>query len=210
MGVDDALRPAGRPARVAHGRGLALVEVRLLPVGRVCAGEQLLVGVLDDEDVLDVGLVLELLQQREERLVDDHGFVAAVLRDVADVARMQAQVERVQDEPSAGDPEVRLEVLIVVPAEGADAVAGFESQPREPHGELLRAARHVGVRVAVEALVRQAGDDFALAKERLGPAQQRRQRQLEVHHQPVHRPSLLAGMRIVAEFWVSGNSGPEQ
>jgi len=62
----------------------------------------------------------------------------------------------------------------------------------------------------VEALVGQAGDDFTLAEEGLGAAQQRRQRQLEVHHQPVHRPSLLAGMRIVAEFWVSGNLGPEQ
>jgi hypothetical protein len=51
-----------------------------------------------------------------------------VRRDVADVVRVQAQVERVQDEAAARDAEVRLEVLVVVPAERRDAVAALEPE----------------------------------------------------------------------------------
>ena len=65
--VEDALRHPGRAARVAHRRGVVLVELRVLVVVRVGAGEQLLVGVLDDEDVLDLRLVGELLPERQQR-----------------------------------------------------------------------------------------------------------------------------------------------
>ena len=85
--VDDALRHARRAARVAHGRGLVLVELRVLPLVRVGAGQQLLVRVLDDEDVLDRRLVLELVEQRQQHLVDDDDLVAGVRRDVREVGR---------------------------------------------------------------------------------------------------------------------------
>ena len=42
--VEDALRQPGRAARVAHRRGRVLVELRVLVVVRVRAGEQLLVA----------------------------------------------------------------------------------------------------------------------------------------------------------------------
>ena len=92
---------------------------------------------------------------------------------------MEAQVERVQHEAAAGDAEVRLQVLIVVPCKRRHAVAGLEAELPERDGELLRPARHVAVGVAVEALVGQAGDDLLVAEERLRAPQQRRERQLE-------------------------------
>jgi hypothetical protein len=86
--------------------------------------------------VLDVGPVLELLDQRQQRAIDDQRAVARVLGDVADVARVEAQVQRVQDEPAAGNPEVGLEVLVVVPAERRHAVAALQPQLLQPDGEL--------------------------------------------------------------------------
>ena len=106
--------------------------------------------------------------------------------DVTDVVGMEAQIERVQDEAAARNAEVRLEMLVVVPAQRCNAVAALEAQLTQRHGELLRAARHVRIGVAVERLVGQAGDDLLLAEVRLRAAQQGRKRQLEVHHQAVH------------------------
>ena len=85
--VDDAARAAGRAARVTHRRRLALVELGILPLVGIGGREQLLVRVLDDEDVLDRRPLPELLEQRQERAVDDHRAVAGVIRDVVEVVR---------------------------------------------------------------------------------------------------------------------------
>ena len=139
MRVDDALRHARRAARVAHGRGRVLVELRVVPVVRIGRCEQVLVVVLDDDDVLDRRLVLELLEQRQQRAVDDDRLVAGVRRDVREVGGVEAEVERVQDEAAARDAEVALVVLVVVPGERRDAVAGLEAEILQRDGELLRA-----------------------------------------------------------------------
>ena len=131
-------------------------------------------------------LVLELVEQRQEALVDDHGLVVGVVRDVGDVARVEAQVQRVQHEAAARDAEIGLEVLVVVPAERRDAVAGLEAELLQPDGELLRPPGHVPIRVAMEALVREPADDLLVAEERLRPLQERRERELVIHHQAVH------------------------
>ena len=144
--------------------------------------------------MLDVGVALELLDERQQRPVRDQHAVAGVLRDVADVAVMEPQVQGVEHETAARDAEVRLHVLVVVPAERGDAIALLEAEPLQRDGELLRAPRHVGVRVAVEALVGQPGDDLLLAEERLRAPQEVRKRQLEVHHQAVHGFSFGRGL----------------
>ena len=184
--VEDALRHPGRAARVAHRGRLVLVQLRVLVVVRIGSGEQLLVGVLDHEDVLDRGPVGELLPERQQALVDDDGLVARVGRDVGEVVRVQAQVERVQDEPAAGDPEVGLQVRVVVPAERRDAVAALEAELLQRDRELARAPAEIGERVGVEAPVRQPRHDLLMREVRLGPLQDGRQRQLEVHHQALH------------------------
>ena len=91
-----------------------------------------------------------------------------------------------EDEAAARDAEVRLVVLVVVPAERRDAVAALEAGLLQRDRELPRAAQRLAVVRAVEALVGQPRDDLAVAEERLRPAQQVRQREREVHHQAVH------------------------
>ena len=58
---------------------------------------------------------------------------------------MQAQVQRVEHEAAARDAEVRLVVLVVVPAERRDAIAALEPEPlqrdRERAGAAARVAR---------------------------------------------------------------------
>ena len=191
MRVENALRHPRRAARVAHGRGRILVEAGILVVVRIGSREQLLVGVLDDEDVLDRRPVRELLPERQQRAVDDHGLVARVGGDVGEIVRMQAQVERVQDVAGARDAEVGLEVLVVVPAKRGDAGARLEPEPLERDRQLPRAAAEVGERVAVEAPVGKPRDDLLVREVRLRPLQDRRQRQLEVHHQTLHGCLLL-------------------
>ena len=111
--------------------------------------------------------VAELLEQRHEAAVDDHGAVARVVRDVGEVVRVQAQVERVQDEAAARDPEVRLVMLVVVPAERGDAVAALEPELLQRDRELLRPRRRLAVGRPVEALVGQPRDDLACRRVRL-------------------------------------------
>ena len=101
---------------------------------------------------------------------------------------MQAEVERVEREPAARDPEVALHVLVVVPAQRGNAVAALEAESLQRDRELLRPPREVAVAVAVEALVGEAGDDLLVAEVRLGAPEQVRQRQLEVHHLAAHAP----------------------
>ena len=189
--VDDAFRHPGGPARVTHRGGCVLVELGVAPVVGARACEQLLVRVLHEEDVLDVGVVLERVDQRCERAVRDQDAVAGVLGDVADVAVVQPQVQRVEDEAAARDPEVRLHVLVVVPAERRNAISRLEPEIGQRHCELFRAARHVRIRVAVEALVGQPRDDLFVAEEPFRALQQVRKRQLEVHHQAVHGSSFV-------------------
>src|SRR5438477_471374 len=60
------------------------------------------------------------------------------------------------------------------------------------------AAQRLAVVRAVEALVGEACDDFAVAEELLRPAQQVRQREREVHHlavHPAHSPTRVTGWR---------------
>ena len=152
--IDDTLRQTGRPARVAHRGGVVLVDVRLAPVVRGRAGEQLFVRVLDDEHVLDLRAVAKLFEQRHERTIDDDGLVAAVVRDVREIVRVQAEIQRVEHEAAARDAEVRLMMLHVVPAERPDAIALLQAELLQRDGELLRPAHRVRVRRAVERLVR--------------------------------------------------------
>ena len=88
--------------------------------------------------------------------------------------------------PPAGIAEVRLEVLVVVPGEGADAVAVAEAEPSQRGREPRRPLEQVGVGVAVEALVGQPADDLLVPEVLLRAAQDRRHVQLVVHDQAVH------------------------
>src|SRR5262249_22046452 len=65
-------------------------------------------------------------------------------------------------------------------------VAALEPRLLQRGRELARPAHRLAVVGAMEALVGEPRDDLAPAEEQLRPAQQVRQREREVHHQPVH------------------------
>ncbi len=117
---------------------------------------------------------------------------------------MQAQVQRVQHEAAARDAEVRLVVLVVVPAERRDPVAALEAELLQRDRELPCAPHRVLVRRAVEALVGEPRDDLAVAVVRLRAPQQVRQRQLEVHHQAVHGAPRVAVDGCLQVYAVTG------
>src|SRR3989449_8452739 len=161
--IHDTLRSAGRAGRVAHRGSLALVELWIRDRLRVRTGEELLVAdrprgrlpaVLDHDDVLDPHVGAELLEQRQERVVDDERAVLGVVHDVREVTRMQTRVNGMQDVARERYSEVRLEMLVLVPAESRDAVTTPQTELLEGDCELLRARYEVRIRVPMEGLVR--------------------------------------------------------
>ena len=165
MRVENALRPAGRTARVTHRCGRVLGEVAIRERGLVRIREQLLVvdravrsrSVTDRDDVLEVAARDELLGERPQRLVHEDDAVAAVRGDVRVVVGVEAEIERVRDEPADRSTHVGLEVLRVVPHERPDAVAVLETELAQRDDELLRARDEVGVCVACASSCRAGG-----------------------------------------------------
>ena len=141
---------------------------------------------LDHDDVLDPHVGAELLEQRQQRIVDDQNAVFCVVHDVGEVTRMQARIDRVEDHARERHSEVRLDVLVLVPAQSRDAVTTSQAELPERDCELLRAGYEVRVRVPVDGLVRPAGNDRLVPKECLRPSEDERERQRVFHHQSVH------------------------
>jgi hypothetical protein len=137
--------------------------------------------------VLEPRALAEVLDERPEHLVRDQDAVARVRRDVREVVRVQAQVQRVRDHAADRDADVGLEVLVMVPAEGPDTVAVLQAElVAERGGELARTRRELGVGVAMPAAVGQSRDDLPVAEELLAAPQDRRHVQLVVHDQAFH------------------------
>jgi hypothetical protein len=149
--VEHALRPPGRAARVAHGRGRVLVEVRELE-RRVASGDELLVV----ERVLalaravrhhDLALgALEAGHSAGQRGVHEDEPVVGVGRDVAQVLLEQAHVQGVEDGAHRGDRQIQLEVAQGIPREAGDAVAGLDAELGECAGQPPRPLDDLGVR----------------------------------------------------------------
>jgi hypothetical protein len=153
--VEDPLRVAGGAARVAEAGGGALVELRVVE-RLVAVGEQLVVtdrvrklagvAVANDDEVLDA---VELSRQRrnnlDQRVVDEHDTVLRVVDDVDDLLREEADVHGVQDRTHRRNCEVGLEVLLVVPHEGADAIALADAELRQRRRQPVRPLRDLGI-----------------------------------------------------------------
>ena len=193
--VEGAFRLPGRPARVAHGGCGSLVDLPVREVSGLGAREQILVldrsvrrrAVADRDHVLEAGALAEVLDERPEHLVRDQDAIARVRRDVGQVVGVQAEVQRVRDHPAHGDADVGLEVLVVVPGEGADAVAVLQAELVAQGGrETARARRELGIGVAMPALVGKARDDLPVAEELLAAPQDRGHVELVIHDQAVH------------------------
>ena len=137
--------------------------------------------------MLEAGALAEVLDERPEHLVRDEDAIARVRRDVGQVVGVQAEVQRVRDHPAHRDADVGLEVLVVVPGEGADAVAVLQAELVAQGGrETARARREVCIGVAMPALVGKARDDLPVAEELLAAPQDRRHVELVIHDQAFH------------------------
>ena len=202
--VDDALRAAGRPTRVTHGRGGALVEVGpreagLLGRQQPLVGERLAEGrgvpLPDHDDRLDgLQFVLDACQQRNEGGVDDDAAVLGVVDDIGQLLGRQPDVQRVQDRSHAGDGEVGLEVALVVPAEGADAVTRLDAEPGQGGGQPLGPGGHLDeTGLAAAALLHR--DDGAVAVYPLPVEQQVSDQERGVLHGALHAPSMASAPR---------------
>ena len=197
--VDDALGAARRPARVTHGRGRALVEVGPGEAG-LLGGEQPLVGerlaegrgvpLPHHDDGLDrLQVVLDARQQRNERGVDDDAAVLGVVDDVGQLLGREPDVQRVQHRSHAGDGEIRLEVALVVPAEGADAVTRLDAEPGQGGGQPLGPGGDLDeAGLAAAALLHR--DDGAVAVHPLPVEQQVSDQERGVLHGALHAPSM--------------------
>ena len=161
VAVDHALRVARGAGGVAHRRGVALVEIG--PVeGVVRGGQQLVVQVhllAGDPQRVEVGRrglgarhqhVLDGLEggqllgeEADQGVVDDDDLVLGVVGDVGQLLGEQPDVQRVQHRAHRGDGEVGLEVLGVVPLEGADPLVAGDAQRRAAR---WRAGRPAGRR----------------------------------------------------------------
>ena len=84
------------------------------------------------------------------------------------------------------DPEVRFEVLIVVPRQRRDPVAGTDAELLQRPGQPPRARGEIGEGVSVNRPVRAARDDRPAREDALGAPENGREREGEVHHQTVH------------------------
>ena len=114
-----------------------------------------LVVVTDDDDFFELVVLDDVFEKLVEDVVDDDVLIAGVLGDVGDVAGMQAQVERVEHAAAADDPEVALEMPVVIPGQCGDAVALLHAELLERLRELSRALVILAVGVAVLHLARQ-------------------------------------------------------
>ena len=88
----------------------------------------------------------------------------------------------------ARDGEVRLEVLLMIPAEGADAIARAHTEIAQRAGQPRDAGGHIAEACVAGALALE-GDDLTVGKHALTAAQDLSDRQRRVLHGGFHRRS---------------------
>ncbi len=224
MAVYDALGVAGGPAGVAHRRGRTLVERR--PVERVSlGGEQVLVAVhahagelvgsgrfreraAGHDHVLNRGRVRQDLGElRDQRRVHDDDGVFRMGGDVADLGRREPDVQRVKHRAHGGHRQVGLEVLGVVPHEGADTLVGVDSQPTQGVGQPRSPAACFGVSTT-SGPIPGPGNNLSIAEYGRPVPHDRCDRQREIHHRAPHRATSSGCLTCIpdsATSWAPGS-----
>src|SRR5213594_713052 len=77
-------------------------------------------------------------------------------------------------------------MLVMVPAEGGDAVASSDTQRAERSGETPCSADGLAICRAMNGAIRLPNDDRLPAMQLLGTPDQRRDRELVIHHETLH------------------------
>ena len=97
----------------------------------------------------------------------------------------QPKVQRVQDGAHARHRVVELQVAVVVPGEGGDAVARLDPDLLQHPRQTVDAGHHLAVRRAVDAFVA-LGHHLFLLVQSLNPPQHVLETELVVLHQAFH------------------------
>jgi hypothetical protein len=89
-------------------------------------------------------------------------------------------------------------MLMMIPGKRRYAITRGYAEMSQRDCEALGAIRHVAVGIAMQRSVGQATYDFRAAEVCLGSSQNNRQRQLEIHHQAIHRllPPRLIPLKV--------------
>jgi hypothetical protein len=128
----------------------------------------------------------DLLPQRQQHAIDDHHPIVSVVDNEGELVGMQPQVERVEHASGQRNCEVCFEMLIVVPRQRGDPVAGLDAETLQGVCKAPRAGGEIAVRVPMDRPVRAACDDRSPWEDSLRVTEDRRQREREVHHQAPH------------------------
>src|SRR5436190_9636253 len=127
-----------------------------------------------------------------------------MIRDVLDLVRKEARIDRVQHGPHSRHAEIELHVPMVVPRERRDAIPWVDPEHEQGFRRLLRAATDVGVRATMDRALDHPRDDFGAGMKRVRMLDQPRDQQRTVLHQsfqhgglyPVGRTSFVQKYRL--------------
>jgi len=204
VAVYDTLGQAGGATGVAHRGGRALLQI--WPAERLAGGrQQLLIGVHLHTRVSQLlrvagqrlgrpghqhvahrlGLREHLRQQRNQGAVTDDHVVGGVVGDIAELAGIEPQVQRVQHRAHGRDREVGLQMLGVVPEQGRDPLVAVHSQHPQRIGEPGRPGPGLGIGLPAGALAR-PGDHFTAAERRRPVPHDPGYGQRRIHHRAAH------------------------
>jgi hypothetical protein len=134
----DALGQRGCPRRVQALDGVAVLDEHLQR--RVVAREQVVEA---DEAVLDRR---QRLGHRSELRLDDERARSRLLEAPTHLLGLQAEVDRLRDQPGLRAGEVRHHELPRVPAQHADLLLTLETQAEQRPPDGVRAALELSIR----------------------------------------------------------------
>jgi len=83
--------------------------------------------VIHCEYPLEVHTRTDLVEGFQQCAVDNQKAIFGVVGNIAKFVRMQSQVQRVQNRTGSRDAEVGLEMLMLIPHQGGDAISWLDA-----------------------------------------------------------------------------------
>src|SRR5437899_12460311 len=116
-----------------------------------------------------------------------------MIRDVLDLVRKEARIDRVQYGPHSRHAEIELHVPMVVPRERCDAIPWVDAEHEQGFRRLFRTATDVGVRATMDRTLDHPRDNFGAGVKQVRMLDQARDQQRTVLHQSFQHGGLVPG-----------------